>query len=59
MKNYIVTIQTTGYTYNDPCEIVVYAKSNADAIKQGRKFMHQNGHTKHDGPVNYKARVDR
>lgn len=57
MKNYIVTIKTTGYTYNNSCEEEFFAKNAADAIKQARKMMWDNGHTKHDGPVKYSARV--
>ena len=57
MKNYIVTIKTTGYTYNHDTEVEFYAKNAADAIKQARNDMHRNGHTRQDGPVKYSARV--
>lgn len=57
MKTYIVTIKTSGYTYNNVSEEEFYAKNAADAIKQARKMMFDNGHTKHDGPVKYIARV--
>lgn len=57
MKLYIVTITTTGYTYNVPSEEEFYAKDAADAVKQARELMWRNGHTRHDGPVKYKARA--
>lgn len=57
MKTYIVTIRTTGYTYNNASEEQFFAKNAADAIKQARKMMADNGHTRHDGPVKYEARV--
>lgn len=57
MKTYIVTITTTGYTYNQPSDEEFYAKNAADAIKQARELMRRNGHTRYDGPVSYKARV--
>lgn len=57
MKTYIVSITTTGYTYNQQSEERFYSKSAADAVKQAREMMSRNGHTRHDGPVKYKARV--
>lgn len=58
MKTYAVTITTTGYTHNVPSVETFYAKNAADAIKQARKMMWENGHTKQDGPVHYKARLE-
>ena len=46
MHTYIVTIKTTGYTYNDPSEVEFYAKNAASAIKQARDMMRNNGHTR-------------
>ena len=57
MKTYLVSIKTTGYTFNNESEETFYAKNAADAIKQARKLMRDNGHTKHDGPVEYRACV--
>lgn len=57
MKLYIVTIKTTGYTYNNASEEEIYAKNSADAIKKARKMMSDGGHTRQDGPVKYSARV--
>lgn len=57
MKTYIVTITTTGYTYNAPEEIEFDARDANHAMKQARKMMYDNGHTRHDGPLKCSARV--
>jgi len=55
MKHYTVQITTYGYTFNNVSENDFYAKNAADAIKQARKMMRDNGHTRQDGPVDYRA----
>ncbi|QIG68925.1 hypothetical protein EVB71_073 [Rhizobium phage RHph_Y55] len=57
MKKFIVTIRTTGYTYNNATEEEFFAKNADDAKKQARAMMTRNGHTRQDGPVTYQARV--
>ena len=59
MKNYIVTITSSGYSsyYSSSSEETFYAKNADDAKKQARALMRNNGHTRQDGPVSYAARV--
>lgn len=41
--------------YHSGYDFTIYAKNKADAIKKARNEAAREGHTKHDGPLNYKA----
>ncbi len=60
VKDYIVTISAVYPAAGEhPGEIDVVARDNNHAIKQARNYMFENGHTRHDGPIHYRARVKR
>lgn len=56
MKTYIITASLkypscnhSGYTFT------VIAKTKAEAVKRARREIGNHGHTRHDGPISYRA----
>lgn len=56
LKNYLVTVTAKFPASGErPGEFEISARNKAEAIKEARRRMSNAGHTRQDGPLNFKA----